>query len=121
MNKLIAQQEIPLGPPISGLGPLGNPGANAPSLFNRFFTGLIGIMTAIAAIWFVILILTGAIGIITSSGDKGAMETARGRITTGLIGLVVVISAIFIIDLVGKLLGIDYILDPGAFINTFQF
>lgn len=120
-NNLLAQTEHRFGNPLQGIGPLGVGDANSPSLFNRFLSGVIGIMTAIAAIWFVFLLLTGAIGILTSGGDKAAYESARKKITTGLIGIIVVIASIFVVDLVGNLLGIPNILDPGAFVQSFNF
>jgi hypothetical protein len=67
-------------------------------------------MTLVAIIWFVFVFITGAIGIISSGGDKQALETARKKITTGLIGLVLVIIAIVAINLIGYLFGIPDIL-----------
>jgi hypothetical protein len=121
MRKLLADFRFAPSTGIRGRGALGLEGDvanNAPNIFNRFVTSAIGLMTIIAAIWFVFLFFTGAISIIASGGDKGALEDARKRLTTGIIGLVIVISAIFAISLAGKLLGFDLILDPaGAFMR----
>ncbi|RJR28639.1 hypothetical protein C4564_04745 [Candidatus Microgenomates bacterium] len=103
---------------ITGQGILGDPGANAPTLFENFLSGALGILTIIAGIWFVFLVFTGAIGIISSGGEKGAYENARNRISTGVIGIVVVIAAIFVVDLVGTLLGVN-LLNPAEFITSF--
>lgn len=115
MNKLA--QYIDVGP-IQGQGPLSFPGANSPKLLENFFSGIIGVMTVIAGIWFVFLVFSGALGIISSGGEKSAYENARKRISTGVIGIVVVIAAVFIVDLVGTLLGLD-ILNPGQFLLNF--
>ena len=61
-------------------------------------------------------IITGAVSIISSGGDKQALESARKRITNGIIGLVIVLVAIFIIQIVGYLLGIDDILNLGKYL-----
>lgn len=101
-----------------GPGPLGlcNRSADqAPGIFNNVISMIIGIMSVIAGIWFIFILVTGAVSLITSAGDKQAVEAARNRVTTGLIGLVIVIAAIFILDLVGGLIGID-ILNPAEFI-----
>lgn len=93
-----------------GIGESGN-------TLNSVISLIIAVMTVIAFIWFVIQFFIGALGIISSGGDKSKLEAARAKITTGIIGLVVVISAIFIISLIGSILGLD-ILNPGNFVNT---
>lgn len=96
-----------------GEGPLSS-GANAVQTFTNFISSVIGLITIIGIIWFVFILITGAIGMMGAGGDKQAMETARKRISSGLIGLVVIIAGVFIVDLIGTLLGIPNILDlPG--------
>lgn len=120
MTKTLAQ--IDLGQ-LRGLGPLGletfSSGTGvAPSLFNLFISGVIGLMTVIALLWFTFNFIIGAIGIITSGGDKGKLESARERLTTGIIGVVVVVAAIFLVQLVGSLIGIgNIILRPTEIID----
>jgi hypothetical protein len=120
MNKLA---DIPLSPDggFKGFGPLGlEGGQDAPGVFTQFISGAIGLMTIIAIIWFVLLIITGAINIMSSGGDKAAMESARKRITSGVIGLVVIVAALFIIQLIGRLIGIPGILDLPAMFERIQ-
>ena len=120
MNKIA---DIQLAPkPFKGFGPLGlDEGQSGSAVFTKFLSSALGLMTIIAIIWFVILMIMGAVGIMGSGGDKAALETARKRITTGLIGLVVVVAALFIIQLVGRLIGIPNILDlPALLINIQQ-
>lgn len=94
---------------LKGFGPLGTPQGNGIINFTTFISSVIGIMTIVAIIWFIFTFLTGAVGIISSGGDKGALESAKKKITTGIIGIVVVIAAIFIISLIGILFGIDFL------------
>lgn len=113
MNKLAQINLFPNGG-YKGFGPLGletTDAGQAPSLFATFISTAIGIFTVVAIIWFVFTIFTGAISIISSGGDKAAMEAARKRITTGVVGLVVTIFAIFFIRLMGTILGIPNILN----------
>lgn len=110
MNKYLADIQLSPNGGFRGQGPLGLEGKSSVeslSIFNGFLSAAIGVMTIIGAIWFIFLFLTGAIGIISSSGDKQKLTEARSKITTGLIGLVVMIASVFIIDLVGKLIGLD--------------
>jgi len=119
---MIKLAEIPLfsGEGFRGKGPLGleeKVASEAPQVFNQFFSTFIGIITVVSFISFVILLITGAVAVMTAGGDKQKMETARSKITTAVIGLVIVISAIFIIDLVGSLFGVENVLNPGSFIE----
>lgn len=120
MNNQLA---IDVGQQLKGLGPLGLEGTLAgagPSVFNAFLTSAIGLMTIIASIWFIFLMIIGAIGIMAAGGDKAAIETGRKRITTGIVGLVIVLAAIFIVGLIGYIFGLEYILDPGGYIEDLR-
>ncbi len=102
---------------IAPSGGLRGPGTNALSVvtdngfitFSNIISMAIGIMTVVAIVWFMFVLITGAIGIIGSGGDKQALENAKKRITSGLIGLVIVIVAVFIIDLIGYIFGIEFL------------
>jgi len=122
ISKLIAA-DIPLSPDsgFGGFGKLGLEGSsasNAPTIFNSFISGVIGILTIVAGLWFIFVFISGAISMISSGGDKNALESARKRISSALIGLAVVVASIFLIELVGKILGINLILNPAQFIES---
>jgi len=117
MNKL---SQLQLGPGFKGFGPLGNPEGSGISIFSRFISSAIGLMTIIAVIWFIFILISGAIGIIGAGGDKATLESSRKRITSGLVGLVVVILGIFIVDLVGTLIGIPDILNLGKLFDLIK-
>lgn len=94
-----------------GNGPLSNPQIGAVGIFSNFISGVIGILTIVAIIWAIFTLITGAISIISSGGDKGKVETAKQKITTGIVGLVIVIVALLIIELVGYFLQLPDILN----------
>lgn len=109
MNKIA---DIQLGPPggFRGIGPLGLQGETSDIgivRFTKVISSTIGVLTVIAAIWFIFQLFTGAISIISAGGDKAKMEEARKKITNSLTGLVVVVVGVFLIDLVGSLIGLD--------------
>lgn len=119
MNDLIAEN---VGNPLRGFGPLGLEGRMAESgggIFSQFITTIIGLLTVIAIIWFIFLLVTGAIGVMTAGGDKNALESARKRLTNAIIGLVVLIAALFILVLIAYLIGLDMntILSPERFLE----
>lgn len=116
MLTLLAQTPHELGN-IVGIGPLGNfVAAGAGEMFEKVMSSIIGILTIVAALYFVFLFIVGAIQWLGSEGDKARLTTARGKITNGIIGLVIVIGAVFFIELIGTLLGVD-ILHPATFVQ----
>lgn len=90
---------------------------SAGSLFSSFVSRAIGIITIIAFIWFLFILITGSVGIISSGGDKQAVEGAKKKITTGLIGLIVLISGVFVARFIGTFLGIENFMNPAMLIE----
>lgn len=124
--KQLAQIDLYVGDGYKGLGdsPLANPAGDGISTFSAFISSAIGLITIIGIIWFIFIFITGAIGIISSGGDKGSLESSKKKISTGLIGLVILIVSVFAIDLVGYLLGfsnIGGILNIGELFGLIQF
>lgn len=87
------------------------------NLLNSIISIAIAILTVVAGIWFLFLLITGAIGIMNAGGDKGAVADAQKKITMGFVGLVIVVAGIFIADLIGTIFGID-ILNPGGILEN---
>lgn len=113
MKNILADITIAPSGGFSGIGTLGKPSdqghGGAFWDFSKIISMAIGILTLVAFIWFMFVLITGAIGIIGSGGDPKALESSKKRITNGLIGLVVVIASIFIIDLIGMIFGIEFL------------
>lgn len=113
---LAATKDVPLGTidPVTDAYSRGSTTeTGALSNLELFLSNLIGFMTTLAAIFFIIYFFIGAFGWVTSGGDKGKTEKAREQITQGVLGLVLIIAAYAIIGLVGSIIGLD-ILTPGA-------
>lgn len=103
---------------LVGLGPLGlEQGQDGVTVFAKFISTSIGLITVIAIIWFVFVFISGTLSIITSAGDKGSNEAAKKRISSGIIGLVVTLLGILIIRLIGMIFGLD-LLNFGAMITA---
>lgn len=112
---IAATRDIPLGPiePVTDAYSQGSTTtAGALSNLELFLSNLIGFMTTLAAIFFIVYFFMGAFGWVTSGGDKGKTEKAREQITQGVLGLVLIIAAYAIIGLIGSIIGLD-ILTPG--------
>lgn len=114
-NQFIAQQSIDIAPKggFTGFGPLGNvsSGGGAVATLGKFISSVVGLITIIAALWFVFLFITGAIALMGAGGDKQALESAKKKLTTGIIGITVTVIAIFIIRLITQIIGIPDILN----------
>lgn len=120
MEKYLAQIPLAPGGGFTLPGPLGQPGqysgaAGTGDRLASVISTVIGVLTAVAFIWFVFLLITGAIQYLFSGGDSKGVEAATAKIRTALIGLVVVISAIFFIQLLGTILGIPVLDISGVF------
>src|SRR5260221_8670078 len=116
--KLLAVQLGPLSPPTTSFAPDINSAAGSVAPLGKFMTTLIGFLTSLAGLMFLIYFIIAALSWITAGGEKGKIETAKSQMTNAAIGLVVVIAAYGIIGIVGGVLGLD-ILNPGKIIlNT---
>jgi len=92
-------------PVLGGLSSL-----NGVSFFQKLVPALIAGGLLIGVVIFFFMLLIGAIGWITSGGDKGAVESARGRVTNAIIGLVILLSLFAITQLLGLFFGINILL-----------
>lgn len=113
MMKLAEDLKLYEGDYLKGFGALGLDtvlASGAPALFAVFISSTIGLITLIAIIWFIINLITGAVSILTSGGEKNSLENAKKKITSSLIGLLLTIFALFIVNFVGWLLGLPGIL-----------
>lgn len=89
-------------------------GLTGVEFFQRLLPALIAAGLIIGVVIFFFMLLIGAIQWISSGGDKGAVEAARGRITNAIIGLVVLLSLFAITQLLGFFFGINILfLDLG--------
>lgn len=80
-------------------------------VFADFLSSVIGVITIVGIIWFVFILITGAISFMSAGGDKNAIESAKKKIMNGVIGLVVLALSLIIIKLIGILIGIPDILN----------
>lgn len=118
LSLIAATKDIPLGTidPVTDAYSKGSTTeTGAITNLELFLSNLIGFLTTLAAIFFIIYFFMGAFGWVTSGGDKGKTEKAREQITQGVLGLVLIIAAYAIIGLIGSIIGLD-ILTPGKLI-----
>lgn len=84
---------------------------------NNVISIAIGVMTIVAALWFLFQLLLAGYTWIGAGGDKTRTEAAWHKITNALLGLVIVVFAWVLVGVVGKIIGVD-ILNPGGVIQN---
>lgn len=107
-----------------GLGPLANikTGLEALTQLASVISLIIGVLTIIAGIYFMIQFLLGGLNWIGASGDKGKLQSAQDRMSQAIIGLIIVVAAYAVVSIIGKILGIENILlqNPQALFDQLQ-
>lgn len=88
-------------------------------MVNTFFSNILGLLTAIAGLYFFFQIITAGIAWVGAGGDKNNVEQARNKIINALIGLIVVASAWILVGIVGQFIGFN-ILDTGSMIDELR-
>lgn len=89
--------------------------AGPTAFLNYFIQNAVSLVFIIGAIIFLFMLITGGVQWISSGGDKGALENARGKLTNAIIGIVILFSAYALIKLIEGFFGISILtLDTGS-------
>jgi len=91
-------------------------GGNAAYVFETLISTLVGALTAIAGLGFLIYFMIGGITWITAGDDQAKHQKAKKQLTDAAIGLIVVAVAYAIAGVIGVVLGID-ILNPATILG----
>ncbi len=84
--------------------------------FETYISDIIGIITIVAALFFIVYVFIAAFEFLTAGGDSGKTSKAVSKLTNSVVGLVLVVASYMIIGLIGNLIGIP-ILNPGDMIE----
>ena len=82
-------------------------GLEGADFFSALIKSLIGLSFVLASIIFIFILIMGAIQWISSGGDKGAVQSAQGKITNAVIGLVILFSLFALLRVVGDFFGLE--------------
>ncbi len=86
-------------------------------LLEKFLSNLIGFITVLATLFFLVQTFIAAFSWVTAGGDSKKVETARNKMMQGVLGLVIIVAAYSMLEILGKLIGID-ILDVKGMLNS---
>ena len=80
---------------------------SAATSLTSLLSNMIGLLTVVAAISFVIYFLLGGVQWVTAGGDSSKVQKARDQMVQGVIGMVVVVISYGLIGLIGSILGFE--------------
>jgi hypothetical protein len=84
---------------------------------ETYISDIIGVITVLAALFFVVYAFLAAFDWISAGGDSGKVAKARERLMWSTLGLILMVAAYSIIGLIGSLIGIN-LLEPGQLIKS---
>jgi len=113
---------------IRGAGEIGNilegadlegadAGGAAAKLLEQQLSNIIGFLTLLGAVFFIINFFTAAFAWLRSGDDKGAIDKAQQKMVNSAIGLFIMVMAIGIIGIIGGVIGVDILNPSGIFEN----
>lgn len=82
-------------------------GLTGQSFIEKLIPAAIGLVFVAGFIFFFFMFLFGSVSWIISGGDKGAVESSRGKITNALIGVVLLLSSIALVKVVEVFFGVN--------------
>lgn len=72
---------------------------------------LLDIILAFAGMAFLLMMLSAGFTFLTSTGDPKKVEMAKQRLTNAVIGFILIIAAFWIVQIAGRIFGIDEIVE----------
>jgi len=78
---------------------------------DKIISTVIGVLTLVAFIYFVIQVILAGYAFISGQGDEKKIESARKRLTDGILGITIVVIAFGVGALLASLMGLDNIFD----------
>jgi len=87
---------------------------------TKILSNVIGFITLIAGLAFIMYFMIGAINWITAAGDANKTQKARLMIVNALIGLIITVIAYPAVLIISKVLGAP-LQDPADLINQLRF
>lgn len=85
--------------------------------FERLISNMLGLLTVLGVLIFIVYFMLGAIGWITAGGDSSKISKARDQMMQGALGLVVLVALYAVIGLISSIVGIN-ILNPAEMLET---
>jgi hypothetical protein len=95
--------------------------SNPVSQVENILSTVIGFLSIVAVIFFVIQVILAGYGFISGQGDEKKVATARKKLTDSILGLTIVVVAYGVGGFISKILGLSNIFDLSAAVNLLKF
>lgn len=102
------ESKVGIQPTGDGIGQLDN-----------IISTVIGVLTLVAFIFFVLQIIFAGYSFISGQGDEKKVESARKRLTDGILGITIVVVAFGITALIAKITGLGNIFNLEEIFSSF--
>ena len=87
------------------------------STIELWISDIIGVITVLATLFFIVYAFISFFNWITAAGDQGKIEKARDRLIWSTLGLILIVAAYSIVGLIGGIIGLE-LLNPGEMIQS---
>lgn len=87
---------------------------------SSIISNILGIITLIAGVSFLVYFILGAINWITSAGDTNKIQTARQQVLNAVIGITITAISYPAVYVISQLLGVPF-KDPETLFNSLLF
>ena len=118
INNLLAQS-VDIGsiePVTTARQPADLENANVLSTLELWISDIIGVITVLGTLFFIVYAFIAAFNWITAAGDKGKIEKAKDRLVWSTLGLILIVASYAIIGLIGGIIGLE-LLQPAEMIQ----
>jgi len=116
MQQTLLATALDVGRGITSVSPYGKDAADDAGVllnFETIISNVIGLLTVLGGLFFVMIFFLAAFKWLSAGGDSGKVQKARDEMVQSVTGLVMIVAAYGIVGLVGSIVGID-ILRPAA-------
>ncbi len=83
---------------------------------ENLISTIVGFLTIVSGLAFLIYLILGGFSWITSGGDPEKVKAAQNNITNAIVGLIVVVIAYAVVSIIGSVVGFS-ILKPAAMLD----
>lgn len=99
-------------------GPGIQPSDTPETQVEEILSTVIGFLTVIAVIFFVIQVILAGYGFISGQGDEKKIEASRKKLTDGILGLTIVVVAFGLGAFIANLLGLSDVFSLTTVVET---
>ena len=87
----------------------GSPDERIPLTIGGLISGLLPYLFAGAGLLLLLFLIYGGLSLMLSRGDPKAVQSAKDKITSAVMGFIIVFVSYWLVQIVGKILGVEAI------------